>query len=1245
MSIRLKDTIYDIINNSDKLDGYHRNNLYVSIPDWISSTTGLSKGITVEGDSDKFYPVVIDVSLSKEMPTFISIHKNLGTKTPSLSGNHSNGTSSLWLRYEMRNTMWDGNGGYIKTWYKYQGYATLVAHTRTNTKGHGGLIVWLRGGSCSYTVSCTNSFNVNIYYSSTNIGSSEHPDNVAPITSVDNGGIYTSTTLGYGNISGNASTATKLANSRTISLTGSVTGSGSFDGSGNLSISTTTNHTHEYASTVKVGSTSYNSSSNIISLPAYPTVPTTLKCPKSLTIKLNGTSQGAWDGSADKTIDITYSNVGAASSGHNHDSVYAPKSHTHTKLNNYYSSRPTSINPGVTGDGTMFHFKCTSSVTDTTTDPGDGHILHFNWDNTGGYDSQLFLPTSSSALKVRGMNGGTWKTWATVLTSDNWGTYCAAASHTHSYLPLTGGTIKNGTTSGPLDIDTTSTVEVGMRFKMSGTAKSWVGYHPTHGSIFYNYASGKYAGINDSGKLHVSGTEVSMSGHTHNYAGSSSAGGAATSANKLNTNAGGATTPVYFTGGVPTACSVASGDATASTIAVRNSSGDIYARLIRQTYADQSTISGGIVYRVNNSSDNYLRVCNSASAIRSFLGVPSTSDLGAYLPRRRMTNPDPGHANVGAIPLILALKAAGTPLYVDPEFKDGVNNCYVYNNSGNGTVTVTQITDNQNSGNSSGKILQISTSASTASPGRGGFVQNMSARAGAVFCQIFRAKIPTGYTLNNAENSMGSSYKTYWMTDRAGTGKWEWYCRITSCGTSGTMSSGGHVYISADAGGTAAVTWYLSYCNVIDLTKGNYDGLRAIYSDTATKLGSNAGSATNPVYFTGGKPTACTYSLNKTVPSDAKFTDTTYSAGSGLSLSGTTFNHASTVTAGTAGTSSATSGSTLAVPYVTVNATGHVTGYGTHTHTISGFAASSHTHSYAGSSSAGGAATSANKLNTNAGDRRSPVYFSGGVPVTCDYLNIKRYYTIDASSLSTSNFYPVTFASSDIMTDCEIHSPNQSGTAAYNQNMIHFQLIAQGWSDTPKSFKILHHGVYSSTEITIGAIGSGNEGGMQCVWVRGGMSYRFYCNKTPTLRTANTSNGNEIFTVGTGYSGGTNTKVTVHWKYGETSQIVCTAGHTHSYAAASHTHSSILDSGNSTATTFAYSKAGMDYAGYTWLAGWNGYELRAVNKSQFAQASHTHSYAGSSSAGGDANNSVKWGGYKIVVGSTGTATDTIYFVT
>ena len=48
------------------------------------------------------------------------------------------------------------------------------------------------------------------------------------------------------NTTGNAATATKLATARTIALTGSVTGSGTFDGSGNLSIATTTNHSHSY---------------------------------------------------------------------------------------------------------------------------------------------------------------------------------------------------------------------------------------------------------------------------------------------------------------------------------------------------------------------------------------------------------------------------------------------------------------------------------------------------------------------------------------------------------------------------------------------------------------------------------------------------------------------------------------------------------------------------------------------------------------------------------------------------------------------------------------------------------------------------------------------------------------------------------------------------------------------------------------------------------------------------------------
>lgn len=43
---------------------------------------------------------------------------------------------------------------------------------------------------------------------------------------------------------------------------------------------------------------------------------------------------------------------------------------------------------------------------------------------------------------------------------------------------------------------------------------------------------------------------------------------------------------------------------------------------------------------------------------------------------------------------------------------------------------------------------------------------------------------------------------------------------------------------------------------------------------SAVKLDTSAGSATQPVYFQAGKPVACTYTLAKSVPSDAVFTDT-----------------------------------------------------------------------------------------------------------------------------------------------------------------------------------------------------------------------------------------------------------------------------------------------------------------------------------------------------------------------------------
>lgn len=84
------------------------------------------------------------------------------------------------------------------------------------------------------------------------------------------------------------------------------------------------------------------------------------------------------------------------------------------------------------------------------------------------------------------------------------------------------------------------------------------------------------------------------------------------------------------------------------------------------------------------------------------------------------------------------------------------------------------------------------------------------------------------------------------------------------------QDAGWEVYV---AGSAASVPW----SGVTD--KPNYAGSNSIggSANSAVKLDTaTAGSSTQPVYFTEGKPKACDYSLNKTVPSDAIFTDTVY---------------------------------------------------------------------------------------------------------------------------------------------------------------------------------------------------------------------------------------------------------------------------------------------------------------------------------------------------------------------------------
>lgn len=167
--------------------------------------------------------------------------------------------------------------------------------------------------------------------------------------------------------------------------------------------------------------------------------------------------------------------------------------------------------------------------------------------------------------------------------------------------------------------------------------------------------------------------------------------------------------------------------------------------------------------------------------------------------------------------------STGKMIHLDPMFKNGLNNCSVYNNAGNGVVTLTRIAKPSDCPTTSTHCLEIKITGA-GSPGWGGFYQGIQARAGAKFVVKLIAKIPVGYKLNLASNSMGSGYSDKIITSADGTGKFEEYIRVVTCGITGTFSSGGHFYLSGGSTPTATtpLLCQIAYCTVFDITDGDY---------------------------------------------------------------------------------------------------------------------------------------------------------------------------------------------------------------------------------------------------------------------------------------------------------------------------------------------------------------------------------------------------------------------------------------
>ena len=189
--------------------------------------------------------------------------------------------------------------------------------------------------------------------------------------------------------------------------------------------------------------------------------------------------------------------------------------------------------------------------------------------------------------------------------------------------------------------------------------------------------------------------------------------------------------------------------------------------------------------------------------------------------------------------------------------------------------------------------------------------------------------------------------------------------------------------------------------------------------DITTLQVGTVGSTTQPVYFNNGAPTAIGYTIQKSVPANAIFTDTVY-----------TLPNASDSTLGGIKTGYTTAGKSYAVKvdssgnaYVDVawtDTTYTLSSFGittdaTHINYVSDVTSNiqAQLNGKVGTNGTGatgtwgisitGNAASASKLNTNAGSANQPVYFANGVPVALNY-------TIQTSVPANAKFTDTTYS-------------------------------------------------------------------------------------------------------------------------------------------------------------------------------------------------------------------------------------------
>lgn len=559
----------------------------------------------------------------------------------------------------------------------------------------------------------------------------------------------------------------------------------------------------------------------------------------------------------------------------------APNEHTHQYLS-LYGARPANINftKSTNGTGTMFHFVATSSTT-TGKPPDDSSILQLNWDNSGGWDSQLALSTTAKPhVYYRNQQNGTWGNWSTLLDNLNYTDYAAKKEHTHSKSQITDfpASLKNPTALTIQTNGTTAATYDGSAAKTVNVTKGNIGLGNVDNTADKNKSVASAAKLTTARTV-SGGSDITLS---FNYDGS-----------------GNSTANIGF-------------------------------------YSCKHNVDNTNNYPFHRFAR--LDVNKGAWADKSITFLISQDFSGGGYGICRLvyrSNADSGSASVDAQWLVRRGFSADTIQVAIKTDKTNGAYCDAFYKS---------------SGTYMGVVIRAIASGGRATSGRTWTLVDSN---------------EVGGTTATDKKTSSECWKT--IADAGTALHKQAYSVSAPAKDEGYVASAGSANTSSSCAGNSA---------------------------SATKLTSSAGSATQPVYFKDGKPVAGTYTLGD---ASSKTVRTLGAVGNTGWTNKTTDDKYVPTMSFMAYWNGAYSGTSSNLQYCYRGRFGTIVTKGSGDYAVAG-----HTHNYAGSSSAGGSANSAVKLDSNAGSSVQPVYFSGGKPVAIGY-------TISSSVPANAKFTDTTY--------------------------------------------------------------------------------------------------------------------------------------------------------------------------------------------------------------------------------------------